>query len=100
VSDVISEVVLGSFWLMLPGLGPNSAGTNAVVQHSVFIDLSCVESVYGLRVWRQTVVFFVETFRSFLLRHFVHGKISVISLTVVLKLAVTVFLSYIFRHSD
>jgi len=44
--------------------------------------------------------FFVETFRSFLLRHFVHGKISVISLTVVLKLAVTVFLSYIFRHSD
>jgi len=24
VSDVISEVVLGSFWLMLPGQGPNS----------------------------------------------------------------------------
>jgi len=24
VTDVISEVVLGSFWLMLPGLGPNS----------------------------------------------------------------------------
>jgi len=23
VSDVISIVVLGSFWLMLPGLGPN-----------------------------------------------------------------------------
>jgi len=23
VSDVISEVVLGSFWLMLPGLGAN-----------------------------------------------------------------------------
>jgi len=23
VSDVISEIVLGSFWLMLPGLGPN-----------------------------------------------------------------------------
>jgi len=23
VSDVISEVVLGLFWLMLPGLGPN-----------------------------------------------------------------------------
>jgi len=23
VSDVISEVVLGSFWLMLPGLGNN-----------------------------------------------------------------------------
>jgi len=23
VSDVISEAVLGSFWLMLPGLGPN-----------------------------------------------------------------------------
>ena len=23
VSDVISEVVLGSFWLMLPGLGSN-----------------------------------------------------------------------------
>jgi len=23
VADVISEVVLGSFWLMLPGLGPN-----------------------------------------------------------------------------
>jgi len=23
VSDVISEVVLGSFWLRLPGLGPN-----------------------------------------------------------------------------
>jgi len=23
VSDVISEVVLGSFWLMLLGLGPN-----------------------------------------------------------------------------
>jgi len=23
VSDVINEVVLGSFWLMLPGLGPN-----------------------------------------------------------------------------
>jgi len=23
VNDVISEVVLGSFWLMLPGLGPN-----------------------------------------------------------------------------
>jgi len=23
VTDVISEVVLGSFWLMLPGLGPN-----------------------------------------------------------------------------
>jgi len=23
VSDVIGEVVLGSFWLMLPGLGPN-----------------------------------------------------------------------------
>jgi len=23
MSDVISEVVLGSFWLMLPGLGPN-----------------------------------------------------------------------------
>jgi len=23
VSDVISEVVLGSFWLMLPGLRPN-----------------------------------------------------------------------------
>jgi len=23
VSDVISEVVLGPFWLMLPGLGPN-----------------------------------------------------------------------------
>jgi len=23
VTDVISEVVLGSFWLVLPGLGPN-----------------------------------------------------------------------------
>jgi len=23
VTDVISEVILGSFWLMLPGLGPN-----------------------------------------------------------------------------
>jgi len=23
VTDVISEVVLGSFWLMLPGLEPN-----------------------------------------------------------------------------
>jgi len=23
VTDVISEVVLGSFWLMFPGLGPN-----------------------------------------------------------------------------
>jgi len=23
VSDIITEVVLGSFWLMLPGLGPN-----------------------------------------------------------------------------
>jgi len=23
VSDIISEVVLGSFWLMLPGLGAN-----------------------------------------------------------------------------
>jgi len=23
MTDVISEVVLGSFWLMLPGLGPN-----------------------------------------------------------------------------
>jgi len=23
VSDIISEVVLGPFWLMLPGLGPN-----------------------------------------------------------------------------
>jgi len=23
VTDIISEVVLGSFWLMLPGLGPN-----------------------------------------------------------------------------
>jgi len=23
VTDVISEVVLGSFWLMLPGLRPN-----------------------------------------------------------------------------
>jgi len=23
VTDVKSEVVLGSFWLMLPGLGPN-----------------------------------------------------------------------------
>ena len=23
VTDVISEIVLGSFWLMLPGLGPN-----------------------------------------------------------------------------
>jgi len=23
VTDVISEVVLGSFWLMLTGLGPN-----------------------------------------------------------------------------
>jgi len=24
VSDVISDVVLGQFWFMLPGLGPNS----------------------------------------------------------------------------
>jgi len=23
VTDVINEVVLGAFWLMLPGLGPN-----------------------------------------------------------------------------
>jgi len=23
VSDIMSEVVLGFFWLMLPGLGPN-----------------------------------------------------------------------------
>jgi len=23
VSDIISEVVFGPFWLMLPGLGPN-----------------------------------------------------------------------------
>jgi len=23
LTDIISEVVLGSFWLMLPGLGPN-----------------------------------------------------------------------------
>jgi len=23
VTDIISEVVLGSFWLMLPGVGPN-----------------------------------------------------------------------------
>jgi len=23
VTDVVSEVVLGPFWLMLPGLGPN-----------------------------------------------------------------------------
>jgi len=36
----------------------------------------------------------------FLLRHFAHWNISVICLTVVLKLAVTVFLPYIFRHSD
>jgi len=25
VSDVISEVVLGSFWVMLPGVGPNQS---------------------------------------------------------------------------
>jgi len=23
MTDIISEVVLGSFWLMFPGLGPN-----------------------------------------------------------------------------
>jgi len=23
VTDIISEAVMGSFWLMLPGLGPN-----------------------------------------------------------------------------
>jgi len=44
--------------------------------------------------------FFHETFRPFLLRHFCHWNISVICLKVVLKLAVKVLLTYIFRHSD
>ena len=36
----------------------------------------------------------------FLLRHFDHWNISVICLTIALKLAVAVFIAYIFRHSD
>jgi len=46
-------------------------------------------------VWynQKLFFFFAETFRSFLLRHFGHWNISVICLTVVLKLAVTVFFS-------
>jgi len=42
-------------------------------------------------------VFFAETFRSFLLRHFGHWNISVTCLTVVLKLAITVFFSLYFQ---
>ena len=43
-------------------------------------------------VQAQSCFVLAETFRSFLLRHF--------GLTVVLKLAITVFLAYIFKHSD
>jgi len=41
--------------------------------------------------------FFAETFRSFLLTHFGHWNISVICLTVVLKLTITVFFSLYFQ---
>ena len=46
------------------------------------------------------VFFCTETFRSFLLRHFGCWNISVICLTVVLKLTITVFLACTFWHSD
>ena len=36
----------------------------------------------------------------FLLRHFGHWNISVVCLTLVLKLAIAVFLAYVFKHSD
>jgi len=42
---------------------------------------------------------FTETFGSFLLRHLITETFWS-SLTFVLKLAVTVFLAYIFKHSD
>jgi len=35
VTDVISEVVLGSFWLMLPGLGPNQLGLSVSLKFSL-----------------------------------------------------------------
>jgi len=47
-----------------------------------------------------TCFFFAETFRSFLLGHFGHCNKSVICPTVVLKLTITLFLAYIFKHSD
>jgi len=46
---------------------------------------------------RDTLFFFAETFRSFLLMHFGHWNISVICFTVVLKLAITVYFSLHFR---
>jgi len=44
--------------------------------------------------------FSLKHFGHFLLRHFGHWYISVICLTVVLKLTITVFLAYIFKHWD
>jgi len=44
--------------------------------------------------------FLLKHFSHFLLRNFGHWNISVICLTVVLKLSITVFLAYIFRHSN
>ena len=46
------------------------------------------------------LIFPLKHFGHFLLRHFGHWNISVICLTVVLKLTITVFLAYIFKLSD
>jgi len=56
-----------------------------------------VSPSFDLQRDAQSVFFFAETFRSFLLRHFGHWNISVICLTVVLKLTITVFFSLYFE---
>jgi len=46
VTDVISEVVLGSFWLMLPGLGHNQSIVITISQKTV-IDYDYPMSAYN-----------------------------------------------------
>jgi len=53
MSDVISEVVLGSFWLMLPALGPNRKAKVLIENYArvrVFWAFDRLSSVSGSNV--------------------------------------------------
>jgi len=43
VTDVISEVVSGSFWLVLPGLGPNRYAKSVLLKFSLETRLESFE---------------------------------------------------------
>jgi len=59
VTDVISEVVLGSFWLMLPGLGHNQSIVITISQKTV-IDYDYPMSAYNWPIGLKYIIFILD----------------------------------------